>query len=254
VHGVHGAASRYRPSPDAFRCTLFGGAPPTSYSPAVSPAEPACCARRYPDREVHGSARRAVRRAVRSRSSSFLLRIVDVSLSTMRILLAVRGHKYVVPFIGFFEVLIWVFAVGNAIRFLDSPLAPARLRRRLRDGQHRRPAHRGTLAIGYATIRIVSRHAGVEMADALRSLGFGVTEFAGRAATAASRSSTRSASAATSPASSRGRALGPAGVHHRGGAAGHPLGLDALDAEPQSCDGPRRHARVHAPMRMGMRR
>jgi hypothetical protein len=37
-------------------------------------------------------------------------------------LLAVRGVKIVAPFIGFFEVLIWIFAVGNAIRFLDSPL------------------------------------------------------------------------------------------------------------------------------------
>ena len=35
-------------------------------------------------------------------------------------LLAMRGVKMLAPVIGFFEVLIWIFAVGNAIRFLDS--------------------------------------------------------------------------------------------------------------------------------------
>jgi uncharacterized protein YebE (UPF0316 family) len=110
----------------------------------------------------------------------FGLRIIDVSLSTMRILLAVRGHKYIVPFIGFFEVLIWVFAVGNAIRFLDSPLHLLGYAGGFATGSIVGLLIEERLAIGYATIRIVSRHAGVEMADALRSCGFGVTEFGGQ--------------------------------------------------------------------------
>jgi uncharacterized protein YebE (UPF0316 family) len=110
----------------------------------------------------------------------FLLRIVDVSMSTMRILLAVRGHKYIVPFIGFFEVLIWVFAVGNAIRFLDSPLHLLGYAGGFATGSIVGLLIEERLAIGYATIRVVSRHVGVEMADALRSLGFGVTEFGGQ--------------------------------------------------------------------------
>jgi uncharacterized protein YebE (UPF0316 family) len=110
----------------------------------------------------------------------FALRIVDVSMSTMRILLAVRGHKYVVPFIGFFEVLVWVFAVGNAIRFLDSPLHLLGYAGGFATGSMVGLLIEERLAIGFATIRIVSRHAGVEAADALRALGFGVTEFGGQ--------------------------------------------------------------------------
>jgi uncharacterized protein YebE (UPF0316 family) len=110
----------------------------------------------------------------------FLLRIVDVSMSTMRILLAVRGHKYIVPFIGFFEVLIWVFAVGNAIRFLDSPLHLLGYAGGFATGSIVGLLIEERLAIGYATIRVVSRHVGVEIADALHSLGFGVTEFGGQ--------------------------------------------------------------------------
>lgn len=110
----------------------------------------------------------------------FGLRIVDVSLSTIRIVLAVRGHKYVVPFIGFFEVLVWVFAVGTAIRFLDSPLHLLGYAGGFATGSIVGLLIEERLAIGYATIRVVSRYTGVEMADALRDLGFGVTEVGGQ--------------------------------------------------------------------------
>src|SRR5690606_26671956 len=52
----------------------------------------------------------------------FALRVVDVSLATLRMLLSVRGMKKAVPFIGAVEVLVWLYAVGNAIQHLDSPL------------------------------------------------------------------------------------------------------------------------------------
>jgi len=110
----------------------------------------------------------------------FGLRIVDVSLSTVRILLAVRGHKLVVPFIGFFEVLIWVFAAGNAIRYLDSGWHVLGYAAGFSIGSVVGLTIEQRLAIGYATIRVVSRHVGVELADALRVTGFGVTEFAAR--------------------------------------------------------------------------
>jgi uncharacterized protein YebE (UPF0316 family) len=110
----------------------------------------------------------------------FLLRIVDVSLSTIRILLAVRGHRRFVPVIGFFEVLIWVTAVGNAIRFIDSGWHLLGYAAGFSTGTWVGMLIEQRLAIGFATIRVVSRHAGVELADALRTLGYGVTEFAGQ--------------------------------------------------------------------------
>ena len=107
----------------------------------------------------------------------FSLRIVDVSMSTTRILLSVRGHKMVTPLIGFFEVMIWVFAVGNAIRFLDSPLHVLGYAGGFATGNLVGLWIEEKLALGYGSIRVVSKHAGVEMAESLRSLGFGVTEF-----------------------------------------------------------------------------
>lgn len=110
----------------------------------------------------------------------FCLRIVDVSMSTIRILLAVRGYKVVVPILGFFEVLVWMFAVGNAIRFLDSGWHLLGYAGGFATGNVVGMLIEERLAIGFATIRIVSTHAGVEMADALRNIGFGVTEFGGQ--------------------------------------------------------------------------
>jgi uncharacterized protein YebE (UPF0316 family) len=110
----------------------------------------------------------------------FALRIVDVSMSTVRILLAVRGYKVAVPIIGFFEVLVWVFAVGNAIRFLDSGWHLLGYAGGFATGNVVGLLIEERLAIGFATVRVVSTHAGVEMADALRNIGFGVTEFGGQ--------------------------------------------------------------------------
>jgi uncharacterized protein YebE (UPF0316 family) len=109
----------------------------------------------------------------------FCLRIVDVSLSTMRMLLAVRGVKFVAPLIGFFEVLVWILAVGSAIRHMNSPLHLAGYAGGFATGTLVGLMIEERIALGMATIRVVSRHGGVEVAEALRERGFGVTEFAG---------------------------------------------------------------------------
>lgn len=107
----------------------------------------------------------------------FTLRIFDVSLSTIRILLAVRGRKVIVPIIGFFEVLIWVFAVGNAIRHLGSGWHVLGYAAGYSTGTTVGLWLEEKLAIGIATMRIITTRVGAELASALRALGCGVTEF-----------------------------------------------------------------------------
>lgn len=107
----------------------------------------------------------------------FALRIVDVSLSTLRILLAVRGRKLLVPLIGFGEVLVWVFAAGNAIRHLDSFWHVLGYSAGFSVGTAAGLWLEEKLAIGLATMRIVTRKVGAGLAEALRRLGCGVTEF-----------------------------------------------------------------------------
>lgn len=46
--------------------------------------------------------------------------MVDVSMSMMRMILAVRGHSIVAASIGFVEVLIWLVAIGKALEHMSS--------------------------------------------------------------------------------------------------------------------------------------
>jgi uncharacterized protein YebE (UPF0316 family) len=110
----------------------------------------------------------------------FGLRIIDVSLATTRMLLAVRGQRVAVPLIGFFEVLIWLFAAGSAIQYLDSPLHVVGYAGGFAAGNVVGLWVEEQLALGLATVRVISEHGGVEVAEALREAGFGVTEFAGQ--------------------------------------------------------------------------
>ena len=110
----------------------------------------------------------------------FVLRIVDVSLSTVRILLSVRGHTRIVPFIGLIEVLIWLFAAGNAMRNLESGWHVLGYATGYATGSAVGLWIEEKLALGFATIRVITRHEGQALADALRALDFGVTEFAAR--------------------------------------------------------------------------
>ncbi|HOF22271.1 MAG TPA: DUF5698 domain-containing protein, partial [Bacteroidales bacterium] len=40
----------------------------------------------------------------------FIARVCDVSLGTLRIIFVSKGNKKIAPFLGFFEVLIWIVA------------------------------------------------------------------------------------------------------------------------------------------------
>jgi uncharacterized protein YebE (UPF0316 family) len=110
----------------------------------------------------------------------FLLRIVDVSMATMRQLLVMRNSRMAAPVIGFFEVLIWIFAVGSAIRNMGSPWHVLGYASGFAVGNVVGLWLEEKLAMGLASIQIVSRTGGVELATALRDRGFGVTAWAGQ--------------------------------------------------------------------------
>jgi uncharacterized protein YebE (UPF0316 family) len=109
----------------------------------------------------------------------FGLRIVDVSLDTLRVLLAVRGRGGVAGILGFFQALIWIVAVGNAIAHLDSWLHILGYAAGFGTGTLVGITIEHALAYGLSTVRIVSQHGGVEIAQAMRDRGYGVTEMTG---------------------------------------------------------------------------
>lgn len=110
----------------------------------------------------------------------FLLRIVDVSLATLRLISAVRGRKLLAASVGFFEILIWIVVVGTVVRNLDSPVLVLAYAGGFAAGTWVGMTIEEKLALGLAEVQVVSRSAGVEIAEALREAGFGVTEMLGQ--------------------------------------------------------------------------
>lgn len=109
----------------------------------------------------------------------FALRVVDVSMGTMRTLLVVRGHRVAAPVLSFFEILIWLLAAGAAIRSLSSPLHAVAYAGGFACGTAVGLWVEESLALGIATVQTFTRSDAGPLADRLRAAGYGVTEVAG---------------------------------------------------------------------------
>lgn len=51
----------------------------------------------------------------------FFARIIDVSLGTVRMILVIRGDRWIAALIGFFEIMVYVTALGKVIGALQEP-------------------------------------------------------------------------------------------------------------------------------------
>lgn len=109
----------------------------------------------------------------------FCLRIVDVSCDTMRVIFAIRGKRSVAAALGFVQALVWIVAVGAAVKHLDSILHILGYAGGYATGTYVGITLEQAIAYGVATVRVVSKRAGVEIAETLRTQGYGVTEFPG---------------------------------------------------------------------------
>ena len=109
----------------------------------------------------------------------FCLRIIDVSLDTMRVLFTVRGKRGIAGALGFVQALVWIIAVGNAMKFLGSIGHILGYAGGYAMGTMVGITIERYVAYGLSSLRIVSRHGGVEIAEALRDRGYGATEYAG---------------------------------------------------------------------------
>jgi len=52
----------------------------------------------------------------------FLARMCDVTLATLRNIFLSKSIKYIVPFIGFVEVMIWLLAISQIMKNLQNPV------------------------------------------------------------------------------------------------------------------------------------
>jgi uncharacterized protein YebE (UPF0316 family) len=109
----------------------------------------------------------------------FCLRLIDVSMGTVRILMAVRGRRLLAGVIGFFEVSVFIVAISKVITNIGNWWNVLGYAGGFAVGTVIGMTIERRLAIGLAEVDIVSMGKGKEVAEALRAEGFGVTEFLG---------------------------------------------------------------------------
>jgi uncharacterized protein YebE (UPF0316 family) len=109
----------------------------------------------------------------------FCLRLIDVSMGTVRILMSVRGRRLLAGLIGFFEVSIFLVAISQVITNIGNWWNVIAYAGGFAMGNIVGITIENRLAIGLAEVSIISMGKGTEIAETLRAEGYGATEFLG---------------------------------------------------------------------------
>jgi uncharacterized protein YebE (UPF0316 family) len=109
----------------------------------------------------------------------FLARICDVSLGTIRIISVSRGLKLMAAALGFFEVMIWLFAIGQIMQNLTNMFNFLAFASGYAAGNYVGIFIEEKISMGVMMMRIITREEAKPLADALRSAGYGVTRLSG---------------------------------------------------------------------------
>lgn len=105
----------------------------------------------------------------------FMARICDVSLDTVRIIYVSRGLKFLAAAIGFFQVLIWLFAITQIFNNLTNPLYYVTYAGGFAMGNFIGIVIEERMAIGTVVIRIITQKDAGELIRFLKTDSFGIT-------------------------------------------------------------------------------
>lgn len=103
----------------------------------------------------------------------FLARTVDVSLGTIRVMMITKGYKGIAPLIAFVEVLMWLVAMGSVMNNLDKIENILGYALGFAMGNYVGMVIEEKLAIGYLSIRLVTKRDAKDLIDMLGQCGFG---------------------------------------------------------------------------------
>jgi uncharacterized protein YebE (UPF0316 family) len=110
----------------------------------------------------------------------FLLRVMDMSLDTLRVLVVMRGRKGIAWVLGFFQALIFVLAISSVLKNLDNPLNVIGYAAGFATGNVVGMWIEERLAIGHVHLNVVSSRLGAAITERLRAEGYAVTEIPAR--------------------------------------------------------------------------
>ena len=109
----------------------------------------------------------------------FIARVADVSLGTIRVIFVSRGLKYLAPVVGFFEILIWLLAIGQIMQNLSNPACYIAYAGGFATGNFVGIWIAEKLSLGVVLIRVVTSKDASELVEYLKSAKYGVTSVDG---------------------------------------------------------------------------
>lgn len=109
----------------------------------------------------------------------FSLRVVDVSLGTVRIVMLVRGQRRLAGLLGFFESLVWLLAAAQVLANLDSVWKMVAYAAGYATGTMLGATIEGWIAVGESLMRIVVPATAPPLAERLRREGLYATALSG---------------------------------------------------------------------------
>jgi len=105
----------------------------------------------------------------------FLARVCDMSLDTIRVIFVSKGIRYLPAIVGFFEVIIWLVAIGQVMNNLTNAVCYLAYGAGFATGTIIGMAIEERLSLGLATVRIITAEDPSKLIGVLRSHDYGVT-------------------------------------------------------------------------------
>jgi uncharacterized protein YebE (UPF0316 family) len=112
----------------------------------------------------------------------FAARVIDVSMGTIRVIFISRGLKYLAPVIGFFEILIWLLAIGQIMQNLSNPICYIAYAGGFAMGNFVGISIAEKLSLGVVVIRVITKQDASKLIECLSSADYGVTSIEGQGA------------------------------------------------------------------------
>jgi uncharacterized protein YebE (UPF0316 family) len=108
----------------------------------------------------------------------FLSRIADQSIGTLRLILLSKGYKLLAPTLGFFEVIIWLAAVGQIFQQLDNFLYYLAYGLGFAAGNFVGMLLEEKLSLGNVVVRIIPKKETTSLVKHLSDEAYGLTRVA----------------------------------------------------------------------------
>ena len=104
-----------------------------------------------------------------------LARIVDVSIGTLRIIFVSRGYRFLAPVLGFFEVIIWLLAIGEIMKNLNNPVCYIAYGLGFALGNYLGILLEDRLSIGQVIVRVITKRNAGQLVESFKQKNYGVT-------------------------------------------------------------------------------